>query len=148
MVSKHAASRPKFRPIPRIGTRGEGGWTLVEMVIVIGLVVIMAGIATISYGTAVTRSKEAVLKTNLFRMRDAIDQYFADHQEYPASLVSLVDAGYLRRVPEDPFTRSTATWRTELAEFDPTRPRSLPGVFDVRSGAPGLAIDGTAYADW
>ncbi len=144
MVRTHAGSRP----VPCTRARGESGWTLVEMVIVIGLVVIMAGIATISYGTAVTRSREAVLKTDLFRMRDAIDQYFADRHEYPASLDSLVSGGYLRRVPEDPFTRSTTTWRTEPAAFDPTRPRSLPGVFDVRSGAPGLALDGTAYADW
>ena len=83
---------------------GEDGWTLVEMLIVIGLVIILAGLATVGYGTAVTRSKEAVLKEDLFRMRDAIDQYFADRNEYPATLDSLVTDGYLRRIPEDPLS--------------------------------------------
>ena len=83
--------------------RSESGWTLVEMLIVISLVVIMAGIATAGYTTAITRSKEAVLKEDLFRMRDALDQYFADRQEYPPSLDSLVSEGYLRTIPGRPL---------------------------------------------
>ncbi len=124
------------------------GWTLVEMLVVISLVVIMAAIAMASYGTGVTRSKEAVLKEDLFRMRDAIDQFYADRGEYPAELQDLVGGGYLRSLPEDPFTRSDATWQTVSSEFNPTDPTALPGVFDVRSGALGQAIDGTVYAEW
>ena len=127
---------------------GEDGWTLVEMLIVIGLVIILAGLATVGYGTAVTRSKEAVLKEDLFRMRDAIDQYFADRNEYPATLDSLVTDGYLRGIPEDPFTESSSSWETEPAAFDATDPLALPGVFDVRSGSLGLASEGSAYAEW
>ena len=126
---------------------GESGWTLVEMMIVISLVVVMAGIATISYGTAVTRSREAVLKEDLFRMRDAIDQYFADRTEYPGSLDMLVTEGYLRALPDDPFTDSSTTWQTIMADYDPSNPLSQ-GIYDVRSGAQGLAIDGSPYAEW
>ncbi len=125
----------------------ESGWTLVELLIVITLVVIMASLATISYGTAITRSREAVLKEDLFRLRDAIDQYFADRSEYPASLEMLVSEQYLRSVPEDPFTASNRTWQTIMAEFDPSNPLAQ-GIYDVRSGAEGLAIDGSSYAEW
>jgi len=125
----------------------EAGWTLVEMLIVITLVVTMASLATISYGTAITRSREAVLKEDLFRLRDAIDQYFADRSEYPASLGMLVSEQYLRSVPEDPFTASNTTWQTIMAEFDPSNPLAQ-GIYDVRSGAEGLAIDGSSYAEW
>ena len=125
----------------------DGGWTLVEMLIVISLVVIMAGIAVISYQSAITRSREAVLKEDLFRMRDAIDQYFADRGEYPGSLDLLVTQGYLRSIPTDPFTDSPATWQAIPAEFDPANPLAQ-GVFDVRSGANGQALDGSAYAEW
>ena len=127
--------------------RSEFGWTLVEMLIVITLVVIMAGIATISYGTAITRSREAVLKEDLFRMRDAIDQYFADRTEYPASLDMLVTERYLRTIPDDPFTNSSTTWQTVMADYDPGNPLAQ-GIYDVRSGAAGLAIDGSPYAEW
>ena len=127
--------------------QSESGWTLVEMLIVISLVVIMAGIATISYTTAITRSREAVLKEDLFRMRDAIDQYFADRTEYPASLDMLVSEGYLRTIPDDPFTDSSATWQTITADYDPSNPLTQ-GIYDVRSGAESLAIDGSPYAEW
>ena len=131
----------------RSGGRSESGWTIIEMMIVISLVVTMAGIAMISYGTAVTRSREAVLKEDLFRMRDAIDQYFADKAQYPASLDDLVTAGYLRRIPVDPFTNSPTSWQAVLADFDPANPLSQ-GIFDVRSGAQGQAIDGSPFAEW
>ena len=127
--------------------RCEPGWTLVEMLVVISLVMIMAGIATISYGTAVTRSREAVLKEDLFRMRDAIDQYFADRTQYPASLDMLVSEGYLRALPEDPFTASSTSWQATMADYDPSNPLSQ-GIYDVRSGSASLAIDGSPYAEW
>ena len=80
-------------------------------------------------------------------LRDAIDQYFADRSEYPASLEMLVSEQYLRSVPEDPFTASNTTWQTIMAEFDPSNPLAQ-GIYDVRSGAEGLAIDGSSYAEW
>ena len=125
----------------------ESGWTLVELMIVISLMAVLAGIATIGYGTAQTRSREAVLKEDLFRMRDAIDQYFADRTEYPESLDALVTEQYLRTIPDDPFTSSSMTWQTVLADYDPANPLTQ-GIYDVRSGAEGLAIDGSPYAAW
>ncbi len=128
--------------------RTARGWTLVELLIVISLIIVLAGISLASYRTAVTRSREAVLKEDLFRMRDAIDQYFADRDEYPPTLDALVSDGYLRAIPEDPFTFSTTTWRTVLAEPDFDNPTVTLGVFDVQSGYEGTAIDGTPYAEW
>ena len=126
--------------------RGQGGWTLLELTIVISLITVLATIALVGYGSAVTRSKEAVLKEDLFRMRDAIDQHYADKQEYPGTLQALVTEGYLRAVPDDPFTGS-AEWQPVLSELDPADPFTQ-GVFDVKTMYGGVALDGTAYADW
>ena len=123
------------------------GWTLVELLIVISLISVLATIGLASYRNSVTASKEAVLKTDLFRMRDAIDQYYADKGEYPATLDSLVSEGYLRKLPEDPFTRA-ADWQTLPAEPNPSKPTAEPGVYDVKSSSQDTALDGSRYADW
>ena len=127
---------------------GQHGWTLVELLIVITLITILAGIALAGYRTAVTRSQEAVMKEDLFRMRDAIDQYFADKSEYPPTLGALVSEGYLRQIPDDPFTSSADTWQTILSEPDFDNPTVTLGVFDVKSGSDRRALDGSQYADW
>ncbi len=127
--------------------RAEGGWTLIELTIVISLITVLSAIALVGYGSAITHSREAVLKEDLFRMRDAIDQYYADRGEYPAGLASLVSDGYLRSVPDDPFTNSPATWSPVLADMDPANPM-LQGIFDVKSGSDQLALDGSPYAEW
>ena len=125
----------------------RNGWTLVELTIVISLISILSGIALVGYRNALTRSREAVLKEDLFRMREAIDQYHADTGDYPAALNALVTAGYLRAVPADPFTSSAESWVTEQPVFDASNPFTT-GVYDVRSGHEGTAIDGTLYSDW
>ena len=127
--------------------RRPHGWTLIELTIVISLITVLSTIALVGYGNAVTRSREAVLKEDLFRMRDAIDQHYADLGAYPPDLNALVNAGYLRSIPEDPMTRSSATWVVVPAEPDPADP-FVQGVYDVRSGSEGIALDGTAHADW
>jgi general secretion pathway protein G len=130
---------------PRLSERG---WTLIEMVVVMGLIVILAGIATAQYRNAVTRSEEAVLKEDLFRMREAIDQYYADKNKYPADLQTLVSDGYMREVPKDPFTHSADTWQIIPAEPDPSNPTIEAGVYNVKSGSDRPALDGSQYADW
>ncbi|MGH9204358.1 MAG: type II secretion system protein [Vicinamibacterales bacterium] len=125
----------------------DRGWTLIELLIVISLISILATIGLASYRNSVTATKEAILKTDLFRMRDAIDQYYADKGEYPATLDSLVSEGYMRKIPEDPITRA-ADWQTLPAEPNPSRPTAEPGVYDVKSSSQDTALDGSRYADW
>lgn len=125
----------------------EAGWTLVELTVVISLITILSTIALFGYRSAITRSREAVLMEDLFRMRDALDQYFADQGEYPNSLDVLVVDGYLRAIPNDPFTNSPDTWQTIQTELDSAN-RLTQGIFDVKSGSQGTALDGTFYAEW
>ncbi len=128
--------------------RGTDGFTLIELMIVMSLIVILASIGLTTYTTSVTRSKEAVLKEDLFRMRDAIDQYYADKTKYPSDLQALVSEKYIRAIPVDPFTQSADSWQTVMSEPDPQNPGGTPGVYDVKSGSDGTAIDGSLYADW
>ena len=86
----------------------DRGFTLIELLVVMSIMMILASTALAQYKNAIIRTKEAVLAEDLFRMRDAIDQYNADKGQYPDSLDALVSAGYLRRLPEDPFTKSAA----------------------------------------
>ena len=124
------------------------GFTLMEMMIVMTLIVILAGIGLSVYGTSVQRSKEAVLKEDLFQMRDAIDQYYADKNKYPASLDALVEGKYLRAVPVDPFTQSAETWELTRSEPEPGNPSAEPGVYNVHSGSDQTALNGSRYSDW
>ena len=128
--------------------RTRSGFTLIELMVVMSLIVILASIGLAVYTNSVIRAKESVLKEDLFRMRDAIDQYYADKGKYPATLDALVSEKYLRSIPVDPFTNSADTWRAVPSEPDPTNPTAEPGVYDVRSGSDQQALDGTHYADW
>jgi general secretion pathway protein G len=128
--------------------RRDRGFTLVELLVVISLISILAAMGLVQYKNSILRTQESVLKTDLFRVRDAIDQYYADKGKYPASLDALVSDGYLRKIPEDPVTKSTDTWQTIPAEADPNNPSSEPGIYDIKSGAQGTALDGTNYSDW
>ena len=129
-------------------TARDDGWTLIELLVVLSLIMILASVAMNQYNTSIRTAQEATLKTNLFRMRDAIDQYFADKGQYPASIQTLVSEGYLRSVPLDPIMRSRDTWSTTPAEPDPSRPSTDTGIYDVKSGSDGTALDGSRYADW
>jgi len=127
---------------------GGAGFTLIELLIVMSLITILAGIGLAVHANSQTRAKEAVLKEDLFRMRDAIDQYYADRNVYPPALDSLVSDKYLRAIPADPFTNSATTWQVTMSEIDAANPTAQPGVFDVKSGSQGRALDGTSYAEW
>ena len=126
----------------------RNGFTLIELLIVITLISLLATMGVVQYRNSVQSTREAILRTDLFRMRDAIDQYYADKTKYPASLEALVSDGYMRKIPEDPITQSADTWQTVPAEPDPGNPSAEPGIYDVKSGATGTALDGTAYADF
>ena len=127
--------------------REAAGFTLIELITVVALVSILAAIALPNYRVAIIQSREAVLKENLYRMRDLIDQYYVDKGQYPPSLETLVEEGYLRKLPEDPFTR-TADWTPVFSEPDPDRPGEPPGVYDVKSASELLSLAGTPYNEW
>ena len=132
----------------KAGHRDARGFTLIELLIVITLITILAAMGIVQYRNSVQSTREAILSTDLFRMRDAIDQYYADKSKYPASLDALVTDGYMRKIPEDPITKSADTWQTVPAEPDPGNPSAEPGIYDVKSGATGTALDGRSYADF
>ena len=135
----------------RATTPGEraraAGYTLIELITVVALVSILAAIALPNYRVAIIQSREAVLKENLFRMRDLIDQYYVDKGQYPPSLETLVEEGYLRKLPEDPFTRA-ADWAPVFFDPDPDRPGEPPGVYDVKSASELQSLAGTMYNEW
>ena len=121
---------------------------MIEMLIVMTLIIILASVGMAQYKNSVKRSEEAVLKENLFRLRDAIDQYYADKTKYPSGLDDLVSEGYIREVPTDPITKSKDTWQTTVAEPDANNPASSVGIYDVKSGSDESALDGTRYSEW
>jgi general secretion pathway protein G len=125
----------------------QRGFTLIELLVVISLISILAAMGMVQHKNSVRHTQEAVLQTDLFHMRDAIDQYYADKGKYPASLDALVSEGYLRKIPEDPITKSADSWITEPAEPDPNNPTAEPGIYNVKSGAQGQALDGKNYSD-
>ena len=126
----------------------ESGFTMIELMVVISLIVILTTMGLTQYQHSVVYGRESVLKEDLFRLRDAIDQYFADKGQYPATLDALVSDGYIRKIPEDPFTKSNSSWQTVPAEPDPNNPTAEAGVYDVKSGSEGTALDGSKYAEW
>ena len=132
----------------RSRSRRANGFTLIELLIVTTLIFILAGMALVQYQNSVRRSREAVLKQDLYRLRDAIDQFYADKNKYPASLDELVSEKYLRSVPQDPFTGASDTWQTVMSDPDPLNPSAQPGVYDVKSGSEETALDGTKYSEW
>ncbi len=132
----------------RLASARADGFTMIELLVVITLIVILATVGMTQYRNSVTRAEEAVLKENLFRMRDAIDQFYADKNNYPTDLAELSSESYIREVPIDPMTKSKDTWTTTQAEPDANNPASQVGIYDVKSGSDRTALDGTRYADW
>ena len=119
------------------------GFTLIELLVVLAIIATLLTLAVPRYYSSVDKSKEAVLKENLYQMRDAIGKYYADRGKYPESLQALATDKYLRSVPLDPVTDSATTWIV-LAPEDPQK----GGVYDVKSGAPGKALDGSKFSTW
>ena len=135
-------------PTGRKLRRREWGFTMVELMIVMAIIVILISIAIPQYQKAIIRSKESVLKNNLFTLRQVIDEYTYDKQKAPQSLQDLVSAGYLREIPMDPMTNSNQTWKTIMEDVLQSVNQTEPGIFDVKSGSDKNGLDGTPYADW
>jgi general secretion pathway protein G len=141
--------------------RRQAGFTLIELLIVIAIIGILASMAVVQLRQTPKRAEEAALRQNLYVLRNCIDQYFTDKGKYPANLQALVDDGYIRRIPVDPFTHSDTTWVEEQAQADvkggdtgtgtnsgtgddPT----ASGIADIKSGSSETALDGTRYSEW
>lgn len=121
----------------------RGGFTLVELLVVLAIIGVLLSIATPRYTGSVDKAREAVLRENLSTLREAIDKYYADTGRYPSHLAELVERRYLRRIPTDPITESNSTWK-----MIPPPESQAGAVFDVRSGAEGKGRDGTPYGLW
>jgi general secretion pathway protein G len=119
------------------------GFTLIELLVALTIIALLLSLVVPRYFGGLARADEAVLKENLYLMRDAIDKYYTDTKRYPASLDELASKRYLRAIPADPLTQSPATWLV-VAPADP----QLGAVYDVKSGAPGTGRDGKPYAQW
>ena len=126
----------------------DGGWTLIELMVVLTIILILVSMALVQYRNSIRTTKEAALKSDLFLMRDAIDQYYADKAKYPDSLQTLVSEGYLRAVPKDPITESNDSWQTTQATPLPGSASADAGIYDVKSGSSDTGTDGSRYSDW
>ncbi|MES2392506.1 MAG: prepilin-type N-terminal cleavage/methylation domain-containing protein [Acidobacteriota bacterium] len=128
--------------------RGERGFTLIELIIVMAIIAILSSIAIPRFLQAVNKAKEAVLKEDLHTMRGAIDSYTVDKEKAPQSLDDLVQAGYLREIPKDPMTSSTDTWMTDQSDTLTDINETAGGIDNVHSGAQGVSSEGTTYNTW
>lgn len=128
----------------RIGNMKARGFTMIELLVVLLLIALLASIVTPVVTNTITRAKEATLKENLFVMRKAIDDYYADNGKYPGDLEVLVEMRYIRSIPEDPLTESKDTW--QLSNSDSTDGEI--GIIDIHSGSEKSAADGTEYNQW
>jgi general secretion pathway protein G len=123
------------------------GFTFVELMVVITIIVILVTMAIPIYQKTILRSRESVLKNNLFTLRTVIDNYTYDKQKAPQSLQDLVSEGYLREIPIDPMTGS-GNWRTVQEPAGQSVNQAEPGIFDVKSASDKTGLDGTSYAEW
>jgi general secretion pathway protein G len=147
-LANHPINHPITQSLNRQIVRSSTGFTVIELMVVLSIIIVLASMGLAQYRNSVLYSSEAVLKQQLTTMRDAIDQYYADKNEYPSTLEALVTDGYLRKLPEDPFTKSSSTWVTIPAEPDPNKPTAVAGIYDVKSGSEGTGLDGKKHSEF
>ena len=124
------------------------GFTLIELMVVMGIITVIISIAVPMYQKSILRGKESVLRSNLFTMRQVIDEYTYDKQKAPPALEDLVKEGYLRQVPMDPITGQNSSWKIIMEDAAGSASTTEPGIFDVRSGSERQSLEGTPYSDW
>jgi general secretion pathway protein G len=124
------------------------GFTFVELMVVLTIIVVLITMAIPIYNKTIIRSKEAVLRQNLFTLRTVIDNYTYDKMKAPQSLDDLVREGYLREKPYDPMTGSNDSWKTIMEDPGQSVDQNEPGLWDVKSGSDKMSLEGTPYSDW
>jgi len=127
---------------------GKLGFTLIELMIAMAVISILVSVSVPMFNKSLVRSKETVLRQNLFAMRTVIDEFTYDKGKAPQSLDDLVQAGYLRKIPLDPMTGNDQSWNIIMEDASNAVNQSEPGIFDVRSGSDKMSLEGTAYAEW
>ncbi len=143
----------EFAPDCRLSTfncrRRFQGFTLLELMMVLTLILILASFAVPTYHVAVVRAREAVLRDDLYTLRKLVDEFTLDKRRPPTSLDELVDAGYLRGgVPVDPFTGRNDMWRVDVEDVPLGGEQMTSGIVDVHSGSDETSLDGTPYSSW
>jgi general secretion pathway protein G len=128
--------------------RRRFGFTLIELMIVMAVIAVLMAIAVPIYTRSIQRSKESVLKNNLFTLRTVIDEYTYDKQKAPQTLQDLVSDGYLRQVPTDPIAGNNDSWKLIMEDASNTVNQTQPGIFDIRSGSDLTSLEGTPYSEW
>jgi general secretion pathway protein G len=121
---------------------------MIELMIVMTVITILVSLAVPFYQKSIVRSKESVLRNNLFTLRTVIDEYTMDKGKAPQNLEDLVSEGYLRNVPLDPITGTERSWKVIMEDAMNSVNQSEPGIFDVRSGSDKISLEGTPYAEW
>ena len=150
-ISDFGSRIADLKPVPdnpqsAIRNSQSKGFTLLELMIVISIIIILAAVALPQYQKTVMHARETVLKDDLFRMRSLIDQYAADKGKLPQSLDDLVTAGYIREVPKDPIT-DNKEWKIDTGE-DPYSTEGGSGVINVHSSSSDVSTEGTPYSEW
>ena len=131
----------------RSGKR-RGGFTLIEILIVVSIIGILVWIAVPLYQKSILRARESILRNNLFTIRTVLDEFTYDKAKAPQTLQDLVTEGYLREVPLDPMTGTNQSWKIEMEDALRSVNQTEPGIFDVHSASDKKGLDGTAYSEW
>jgi general secretion pathway protein G len=127
---------------------GKRGFTLIEILIVVSIIGILVSIAVPIYQKSILRTRESVLRNNLFTIRTVLDEYTYDKQKAPQTLQDLVSEGYLRAIPMDPMLGDNTSWKIEMEDAMRSVSQTEPGIFDIHSSSDKKSLDGSAYAEW
>jgi general secretion pathway protein G len=127
---------------------GKRGFTLIEILIVVSIIGILVSIAVPIYQKSILRTRESVLRNNLFTIRTVLDEYTYDKQKAPQTLQDLVSEGYLRAIPMDPMIGDNTSWKIEMEDAMRSVSQTEPGIFDIHSSSDKKSLDGSAYAEW